>query len=112
MVVGIAALGWFFVEPHADFTVDERQGDYTLVAGPGPSYSFRWYPDSTKDPQSKEWNTVDQLKLHIGEGKSQTVKLEVKNAFGRIGSKVFTLSRPAPPPDRTLKVDAAPKGDK
>ena len=41
------------------------------------------------------------------------MKLEVKNAFGRIGEKVFTISRPAPPASKTTdKGDTAPKGDK
>jgi NADH-quinone oxidoreductase subunit L len=97
MVIGLAVIGWFFVEPHADFAIQEQGGDYTLVAGSGPSYSFRWYPDASKDPQSKDFGTVDQIKLHLADGKSQTVKLEVKNAFGRVGSKVFTLTRPVPP---------------
>jgi NADH-quinone oxidoreductase subunit L len=117
MVVGLVALGWFFVEPHPDATVQEQGGDYTLVAGAGPNYSFRWYPDSTKEPQSQDWSAVNQLKVHLADGKSQTVKLEVKNAFGRIGSKLFTITRPAPPGDKTLKVEgaapggAAPKGE-
>jgi NADH-quinone oxidoreductase subunit L len=98
MVVGLAAVGWFFVQPHAAFTVDEHDGDYTLVAGPGPSYSYRWYPDATKEPQSAEFSpTADRIKIHVADGKSQTVRLEVKNAFGRVDSKVYTISRPVPP---------------
>jgi len=97
MVVGLVFLGWFFVEPHADFTVQEQNGDYTLQAGPGPGYSYRWYPDATKDPQTKDFATSDNLKIHVADGKSQTVKLEVKNAFGRVGTKSFTITRPAPP---------------
>jgi NADH-quinone oxidoreductase subunit L len=119
MVVGVVLLGWFFVEPHADFTVQEQAGDYTLQAGAGPNYTFRWYPDSTKEPQSQDWSAANtQLKVHVAEGKSQTVKLEVKNAFGRIGSRLFTITRPAPPADKTVKIEgaagapgAAPKGD-
>jgi NADH-quinone oxidoreductase subunit L len=97
MVVGIFALGWFFVQPHADFTVNEQNGDYTLKAGPGPGYVFRWYPDATKDPQTKEFATTDNLKVHVADGKSQTVKLEVRNAFGRVATKDFTITRPAAP---------------
>ena len=97
MVVGLVFLGWFFVEPHADFTVQEQNGDYTLQAGPGPGYSYRWYPDATKDPQTKDFATSDNLKIHVADGKSQTVKLEVKNAFGRVGTKSFTITRPATP---------------
>ena len=99
MVVGLAALGWFFVTPHADFTVEEKNGDYTMTAGPGPGYSFKWYPDETKDPQTKDFvPNTDNLKVHVADGKSQTVKLEVRNAFGRVGSKAFTIKRPAAAP--------------
>jgi hypothetical protein len=118
MVLGLAVFAWFFVEPHADFTVQTmpaRDGDYTLVAAPGPSYSFRWFPDSAKEPQSQAFGTTDQMKVHIADGATQTVKLEVKNAFGRIGSKLFTITRPAPPADKTApptQGGAAPQGGK
>ncbi len=101
MVVGLVVLGWFFVEPHADFTVYEQNGDYTLQAGPGPGYSYRWYPDTTKEPQSKDFSVADNLKIRVPDGKSQTVKLELKNAFGRVGSKSFTITRPNSPTSTT-----------
>jgi NADH-quinone oxidoreductase subunit L len=101
MVVGLFGLGWFFVEPHADFTVVEQNGDYTLKAGPGPGYAFRWYPDAAKEAQTKDFATTDNLKIHLAEGKSQTVKLEVRNAFGRVGSKELTIVRPVPPAGTT-----------
>ena len=99
MVLGLGVLTWFFVEPHADFTVEQGQnGNYTLVAGPGPSYGFKWYPDAAKEATNKDFDaTQAQLKVHVDDGKSQTVKLEVKNAFGRISSKDFTIVRPAAP---------------
>ncbi len=97
MVVGIVVLGWFFVEPHPDFSVAEQNGDYTLVAAPGPGYSFKWYPEADKEAQSKDFlPAVDPLRFRLGEGKSQTVKLEVKNAFGRTSAKTLTLTRPMP----------------
>lgn len=97
MVVGLAGVGWFFAAPHAEFTVQEKNGEYTVVAGPGPGYGFRWYPDATKPAQSAEFGALDQIKVNVAEGKSQTVKLEVKNAFGRIGTKELEIKRPAPP---------------
>jgi NADH-quinone oxidoreductase subunit L len=98
MVVGLAGFGWFFVWPHADFTVNEQNGDYVFVAGPGPSYKYKWYPDGQK-AQTDVFNPGDdKLKVHVNEGKSQTVKLEIQNAFGQTGEKVYTITRPAPPP--------------
>ena len=48
-------------------------------------------------PQTKDFSVSDNLKVHVADGKSQTVKLEVKNAFGRIGTKAYTITRPASP---------------
>ncbi len=104
MVVGVFGLGWFFVQPHPDFTVFEQNGDYTLQAGPGPGYSYRWYPDAAKEPSSKDFTASDNLKVHVAEGKSQTIKLEVKNAFGRVGTKEHTIVRPAAPATQTIQV--------
>ncbi len=111
MVAGLAVLGWFFVEPHADFVISspEQNGDYTLTAGPGPSYSYRWYSEANKEPDTKDFTNKDSIKVHLADGKSQTVKLEVRNAFGRVGSKVFTLTRPVPP-GGGVRGGAAPRG--
>lgn len=97
MVVGLAGLGWFFVTPHPDFSVTETpSGDYTLVAAPGPGYQFRWTTDTSKnEPTTKDFTPTDSVKVHLDEGKTQTVKLEVRNAFGRTGTKELVLKRAA-----------------
>ena len=56
MVLGLGALMWFFVEPHADFTVEEKGGEYSITAGPGPGYAFKWYPDASKEAQTKDFD--------------------------------------------------------
>jgi NADH-quinone oxidoreductase subunit L len=95
MVVGMAGLGWFFVQPHAAVTVSESGGgDYTLQAAPGVGYSFRWYAQAQGEPQTKEFKGQEQLKVHLDEGGSQTVRLEVRNAFGRTATKDVPLNRP------------------
>jgi NADH-quinone oxidoreductase subunit L len=95
MVVGLAFIGWFFVMPHPDFTVAEKNGEYTFVAGPGPGYAYRWSSDASKAPDNADFTPTDQLKVKVDEGKSQRVKLEVKNAFGRIAAKEYEVKRPA-----------------
>lgn len=96
MVLGMLVLGWFFVEPHPDVTISQKDnGDFVVLAAPGPGYAYKWWPDASKEPQNKDFAKGDQIKIHLDEGKSQTVKLEVKNAFGRTGTKEVKLSRPA-----------------
>lgn len=94
MAIGVMALGWFFVTPHAELTVHEQGGEYTLLAGPGPGYQFRWYPEASSEPQTEDFGSTDTLTVRLEQGKSQTVKLEVKNAFGRVDTKTLTLTRP------------------
>jgi NADH-quinone oxidoreductase subunit L len=107
MVLGLGVITWFFVEPHADFTVhEEKGGNYTITAGPGPGYGFKWYSDASKEANTKDFDANGQLKVNVADGKSQTVKLEVKNAFGRIASKEFNIVRPAPPPQpKTIQIN-------
>ncbi|MDB5212630.1 MAG: NADH-ubiquinone oxidoreductase chain [Myxococcaceae bacterium] len=82
MVLGLAITGWFFVQPHADATVsDVGNGDYVVNAAPGTGYSYRWYPDANGKPQNEKFGPSDSLKVHLDEGTSKTVKVEVKNAF-------------------------------
>jgi NADH-quinone oxidoreductase subunit L len=94
MVVGLAVVGWFFVAPHADFSVTQVGGDYTLEAAPGLGYGYRWYSEASGKPEMEAFTGTKQLKVHLDEGKSQTVKLEVLNAFGQMSAKEMTLTRP------------------
>ena len=116
MVVGLAFLGWFFVQPHADFAVSETpNGDYTLAASPGIGYAFRWTPVVGGKPQTDEFKGIESLKIHLDEGKSQTVQLEVKNAFGWTAAKQITLTRPKVDKPQTQQIqlgqlDAHDKG--
>jgi NADH-quinone oxidoreductase subunit L len=98
MVLGIAGIGWFFLLPHPDATLSESNGDYTVSAGPGIGYTYRWDKDGDGKPDNDAFTAEDaDAKVHLDPGKTQTVRLEVKNAFGLTASKSFTLSRPALP---------------
>jgi NADH-quinone oxidoreductase subunit L len=82
MVLGLAGLAWFFVQPHADVIVTESgNGDYVVTAAPGTGYQYRWYPDANAAPQTPTFTSVDSIKVHLDEGTTKTVKVEVKNAF-------------------------------
>jgi hypothetical protein len=108
MVLGLAAIGWFFVQPHAEATVtDAGNGDYVISASPGMGYGYRWYPDAKGAAQNEKFSTTDHMKVHLDEGTTKTVKVEVKNAFSNAldlpvvrwvfpptPAKEVTLSRP------------------
>ncbi|HSO40947.1 MAG TPA: NADH-quinone oxidoreductase subunit L [Labilithrix sp.] len=108
MVLGMVLLGWFFVQPHASATVSESpNGDYVVTAAPGIGYGYRWYPDAKGEPQVKTFTGTDSIKLHLDEGATKTVKVEVRNAFSGaldvplvrnlfppIATKEITLTRP------------------
>ena len=94
MVVGMAFIGWFFIAPHADATVVETNGTYTVSAGPGMGYSYKWDADgeAKDDPPASKDPLVKSVKVESG--KTRNVKLEVTNAFGFKKTKTITLTRP------------------
>ena len=108
MVVGLVGLGWFFVQPHANASVVESgNGDYVVTASPGLGYGYRWYPDARGEAQVKAFTGTDSLKIHLDEGGTRMVKVEVRNSFSPgldmpvvrtlfppIATKEITVSRP------------------
>jgi NADH-quinone oxidoreductase subunit L len=98
MVVGLTVMGWFFAVPHPNATVvDTGNNDYVLTAAPGVGYAYRWDADSDGKPDNPDFGGTQTLKVHVEAGKSQTVQLEVKNAFGLVRSKSIPVARPAEP---------------
>jgi NADH-quinone oxidoreductase subunit L len=98
MVVGIAAVSWFFAMAHANATVvDAGNDDYVITAAPGVGYAYRWDADGDGKPDKPDFGDTDTVKIHVEAGKTTTVNLEVKNAFGFMNSKSFKVARPAAP---------------
>jgi NADH-quinone oxidoreductase subunit L len=98
MVVGLAFTGWFFAVPHPNVTVvDAGNNDFVLTAAPGVGYAYRWDADSDGKPDKADFDGTQTLKVHLEPGKSQTVSLEVKNAFGLQRRKSIPVARPAEP---------------
>jgi NADH-quinone oxidoreductase subunit L len=96
MVLGLAALGWFFVAPHADATVTASgDGDYTVQAGPGMGYTYRWDANGDGTPDAKTFENQEQVKIHLDPGQTQKVGIEVMNAFGLHSMKEISVTRPA-----------------
>jgi len=103
MVLGMVVLGWFFVQPHANTTVLESpNGDFVVTAAPGIGYGYRWYPDAKGEPQVKTFTGTDSIKVHLEEGTTKTVKVEVRNAFS--GALDVALLRNLFPPIATKEV--------
>jgi NADH-quinone oxidoreductase subunit L len=104
MVVGMACFGWFFVTPHPSTTIVESNGDYTITAGPGIGYSYRWDADGNGSFDSDKFSDQTSIKVHLDAGKTKTVKLEVKNAFELTKSASIDLKRADTP--QVLEVGA------
>jgi NADH-quinone oxidoreductase subunit L len=98
MVVGLAVTGWFFTVPHPNATVlDTGNSEYVLTAAPGVGYAYRWHTDGDTKPESPDFANNTTLKVHVDPGKTATVNLEVKNAFGLVRTKAFRIARPSEP---------------
>jgi hypothetical protein len=108
-------VGWFFVTPRAEAEVaaNDDSGVYSLTAAEGLGYSYRWdlNNDGKWDGDKGTFGSKTQQSLNLAVKENRTVRLEVKNAFGRTAVRSFKFERPAP--DRSgftsrLDGDAAP----
>jgi NADH-quinone oxidoreductase subunit L len=98
MVVGLSAATWFFAVPHPAATVvDAGNDDFLLSAAPGAGYAYRWDSDGDGTPDKPDFGHDPTLKLHVEPGKSATVNLDVKNAFGLVKRKTISVARPQAP---------------
>jgi NADH-quinone oxidoreductase subunit L len=96
MVVGMVAIGWFVAVPQPKVIVsgDPGTGTYSVQAAPGLGYSYRWDTNSDGTFDNEEFGSASRVTLSLEEGASQEVRLEVKNAFGRMRSGTYQVSRP------------------
>jgi NADH-quinone oxidoreductase subunit L len=96
MVVGVAALAWFFAMPHPDATVTAAgSDDYVVTAAPGLGYSYRWDSDGDGKADTTEFAPEPTLKIRVEAGKTTRVGLEVKNAFGLVSKQTIPVTHPA-----------------
>jgi NADH-quinone oxidoreductase subunit L len=96
MVLGLFGLGWFVAVPQPEAAVsgDASTGQYAVQAAPGLGYSYRWDANGDGQFDTEEFGEVPQVTLKLEEGASQEVQLQVKNAFGRVRTGSFSVSRP------------------
>jgi NADH-quinone oxidoreductase subunit L len=98
MVVGLAAMTWFVAVPHANATVvDAGNDDFVVTAAPGVGYVYRWDADGDGQPDHPDFGQDATVKVHVEPGKSQTVNLDVRNAFGLVQRKTINVARPQAP---------------
>ncbi len=95
MVLGLGGIGWFFIAPHADVSVNEKSGAWTVQAAPGMGYAYRWDADGDGKFDSERFSELRALTVTVEPGKSKQVRLEVKNAFGLTGSTTITVGTEA-----------------
>jgi NADH-quinone oxidoreductase subunit L len=95
MVLGMVGVGWFFVAPHADVSVNEKSGTYTVQAAPGLGYAYRWDADGDGKFDTERFGEQRSVALSVEPGKTKQVRLEVKNAFGLTGSATVTVGTEA-----------------
>ncbi len=107
MVVGLAAVGWFLLTPRAAARAveDHASGTYTITAAPGFGYGYRWDSDGDGHWDSEDFGEGRTIKFSLGTEETRTVRLEVRNPFGRTAEREFTFSRPRP--DKSGYVAAA-----
>lgn len=120
MVIGMVVLGWFFVRPHANASIAEAgNGDYVVNVAPGVGYTYRWSSDGKDNAQA--FSATESMKVHLDEGGSKTLKVEVRNAFSAaldmavirnlippVATKEVTVTRPK----AATKLDAMMMGDR
>jgi NADH-quinone oxidoreductase subunit L len=98
MVLGLGAVGWFFVTPYVDAKThsDDGAGTYTVSAAPGLGYSYRWDLNNDGKWDTEDYGSQTDVSLNLAVKENRTVRLEVKNAFGRTAVKSFSFVRPQP----------------
>ncbi|MCC6554741.1 MAG: NADH-quinone oxidoreductase subunit L [Polyangiaceae bacterium] len=94
MVIGLAGLGWFLVQPHAAATVDDdalkRTGEVKISAAPGLGYTYRWEGAGI----TGDFTSEPDFTLRVSPGETKSVVLHVRNAWGREATEAFSFARP------------------
>src|SRR5262249_43037463 len=73
---------------------DDARGHYVVSAAPGLGYEYRWDADADGKPDSPDFSAKTSVEIVVSPGETRSVRLEVKNAFGRVGASTITLARP------------------
>ena len=94
MVLGLGGVGWFFVAPRADARVsNDDAGAYNVSASQGLGYSYRWDLNNDGKWDNEKFGSKTEASVKLAARENRTVRLEVKNAFGRTAVGSFNLER-------------------
>jgi NADH-quinone oxidoreductase subunit L len=105
---GALLLTIFFVMPHAEATIRQKDTTYTVEAAPGLGYEYRWDTEGT-NPTGDFSSRADatQRVLTLKQYETKQVALEVRNAFGRTSRRIITVGTPAPAPSASTSASAS-----
>ena len=105
MVLGIGAMGWFFVwHPQAHATVrEEAPGRFLVEASPGLGYRFRWHSRSPEQPDAEAFTSSRSVEIELPPGETKLVRVDVKNAFNRTATGTVVVARSSGPPANSAR---------
>jgi NADH-quinone oxidoreductase subunit L len=96
MMIGLAGLGWFVMQPHTAATVDTRElrqsGAVKISAAPGLGYRYRWEIPGQKAPEG--FGETRDVTVTVAPGEKKEVVLQVQNAFKSVATERFSISNP------------------
>jgi len=116
MVAGVAAIGWFFVVPHASATVTAKGKDFVVSTGASGGYLGYAYAWSQCEPDKKLWQKEWDETMRIDDSKKRTdaqhdVVEGLQSKHGRCeapGDKWTPITKPefGPAAEVTLHLEA------
>ena len=98
MMVGLTAVAWFLVRPHAEVSIDDaalrQDGRVVLSAAPGLGYDYHWtVPGMAPDSRLA---SSREITVTLQPGETKEVVLEIENAFRNKTHTKVPLRRPTP----------------
>ncbi len=92
IVVGMAAIVWWFAYPHPTVNASLKGTTVYLSVAPGPGYEYRWDGDSDGEYE-QGWSTRSGFTRRYTPGEPMTAIVEVRNAFGNTARKIVRIKR-------------------